>query len=534
MSSITTEPADAAASSPSPARTAEQPITMARIVAFGVMVFGMFMAILDIQIVSASLTEIQAGLSASNSEIAWVQTAYLIAEVIMIPLSGYLARMLSTRVVFTISAAGFTIASAMAATATNIDQMIIYRAAQGFIGGGMIPSVFAAAFTIFPPSKRAIVSPIIGLIATLAPTIGPTVGGYLSHAFSWHWLFLVNVPIGILVTIFAWLLIDFDKPNLALFHKFDWWGLLGMALFLGSLEYVLEEGPANDWLQDETVRNFSIIMVIGAVLFFWRAFTSEEPIVDLKAFSDVNFAVGSLFSFTLGVGLYGLTYLYPLYLGRIRGYDSLMIGETLAVSGAVMFLSAPLSGMLTRILDLRVMLMGGFIIFAAGTWRMTYLTADWDFNELLVPQVLRGMALMLCMVPINNLSLGTLPRDRIKNASGLYNLTRNLGGAFGLAIINTMLTKRADFHYARLAETVNYANAQAVGLVDKLSRSYSSHGLDGQTAALAQLKRMVLRQAGVMTYIDVFTMLTLLFLTLAAGAMLMRKPPPEASGIEAH
>src|SRR6476619_6305481 len=200
-------------------------VTPRQLFGFLAMVFGMFRAILDIQIVSASLAEIQAGLSASSDEIPWVQTAYLIAEVVMIPLSGFLSRMLSTRVLFTIAAAGFTAASALAATATNIDQMIVYRAVQGFIGGGMIPSVFAAAFTIFPPSKRAVVSPMIGLVATLAPTIGPTVGGYISHAFSWHWLFLVNVVPGVLVATATWALVDFDKPNHALMKKFDWWGL---------------------------------------------------------------------------------------------------------------------------------------------------------------------------------------------------------------------------------------------------------------------------------------------------------------------
>src|SRR6478735_7808328 len=193
-----------------------------RLIAFFAMVFGMFMSILDIQIVSASLAEIQAGLSAGSDEIGWVQTSYLIAEVIMIPLSGTLARIVSTRVLFSVSAAGFTAASSRAATATNIDQMIVYRAVQGFIGGGMIPSVFAAAFTIFPPSKRSIVSPIIGLVATLAPTIGPTVGGYLTSAFSWHWLFLINVIPGILVATATWLLIDFDKPEKGLMAKFDW------------------------------------------------------------------------------------------------------------------------------------------------------------------------------------------------------------------------------------------------------------------------------------------------------------------------
>jgi DHA2 family multidrug resistance protein len=505
-----------------------------RIIAFLAMVFGMFMAILDIQIVSASLSEIQAGLSASSDEISWVQTAYLIAEVIMIPLSGFLGRLLSTRVLFTISAAGFTMASALCATATNIDQMIVYRAIQGFIGGGMIPSVFAAAFTIFPPSKRAIVSPMIGLVATLAPTIGPTVGGYISHAFSWHWLFLVNVIPGIMVATAAWFLIDFDKPNHSLMKKFDWWGLAGMAAFLGSLEYVLEEGPNNDWLQDESVFILSIVLVIGAVLFFWRAFRAEEPIVDLRAFSNVNFSFGSLFSFVLGIGLYGLTYLYPLFLGRVRGYDSMMIGEALFVSGLAMFLTAPVAGFLSRKMDLRIMMMIGFFGFAAGTWRMTYLTADWDFHELLVPQVLRGVSLMLCMVPINNVALGTLPPDKLKNASGLFNLTRNLGGAVGLAVINTVLTDRNAFHYERLAEHVRWGSVEAEQRLADMTRNFEANGLDGSASAMSQLSAMVHRQAWLMSFMDVFYLLTVLFASLAVCALFMNKPPAAAGGGGGH
>ncbi|MFY8102081.1 MAG: DHA2 family efflux MFS transporter permease subunit, partial [Allorhizobium sp.] len=417
-----------------PSAPAEERMDPRRVFAFLAMVFGMFMSILDIQIVSASLAEIQAGLGAGSDEIAWVQTSYLIAEVIMIPLSGVLARIVSTRVLFTFCAAGFTLASALCATATNIEQMIVYRAIQGFIGGGMIPSVFAAAFTIFPPSKRNIVSPMVGLVATLAPTIGPTIGGYLSHAMSWHWLFLINVVPGILVAAAAWSLIDFDKPDLKLLKKFDWWGLASMAVFLGTMEFVLEEGNNKDWFNDHHIVMGTVAMVIGGAIFFWRVFKVELPVVDLRAFSNANFAFGSLFSFVMGVGLYGLTYLYPLYLGRIRGYDSLMIGETMFVSGAAMFFTAPVAGALSNKLDPRVMMIG-FSGFALGTYLMTGITADWDFYELLVPQILRGCSLMLCMVPINNLALGTLPPDRIKNASGLFNLTRNLGGAVGLAII---------------------------------------------------------------------------------------------------
>ena len=239
-----------------------------KLLAFLCMVFGMFMAILDIQIVSASLAEIQAGISASADEISWVQTAYLIAEVIMIPLSGTLSRVLSTRWMFVISAAGFTLMSFMCATSTSIGEMIVWRALQGFIGGGMIPTVFASAYTVFPPSKRGAIVPLIGLVATLAPTIGPTVGGYLTDLFSWHWLFLVNIVPGIFVTITTYLLVDFDEPNLKLFKSFDWSGLAFMAGFLGCLEYVLEEGPTNDWLQDPAIFVCTVVCMTSAVAFF--------------------------------------------------------------------------------------------------------------------------------------------------------------------------------------------------------------------------------------------------------------------------
>ncbi|MFZ2019355.1 MAG: DHA2 family efflux MFS transporter permease subunit, partial [Methyloceanibacter sp.] len=292
-----------------------------RLIAFLSMVFGMFMAILDIQIVSASLTEIQAGLAASSNEITWVQTAYLIAEVIMIPLSGFLSRALGTRILFAASAAGFAAASLMCGLSTSINQMIMWRAIQGFIGGGMIPTVFASAYIIFPRSRMGLINPLIGLIATLAPTIGPTVGGYLTDTLSWHWLFFINIVPGTAVTIAALTLIDFDKPDFKLLEQFDWWGLIFMAGFLGGIEYVLEEGPRNDWFGDDSVRLLAWVSALSAIAFFARILLARMPIVDLKAFLNRNFALGSLFSFVLGIGLYGLTYLYPLYLAEIRGYD---------------------------------------------------------------------------------------------------------------------------------------------------------------------------------------------------------------------
>ena len=505
-------------------------VTPRQLAGFLAMVFGMFMAILDIQIVSASLSEIQAGLSASGDEIPWVQTAYLIAEVVMIPLSGFLARALSTRVLFTASAIGFTLASLLCATATTIDQMIVYRAIQGFIGGGMIPSVFAVAFSLFPASKRNIVSPMIGLVATLAPTIGPTVGGYLSNAFSWHWLFLVNVVPGIIVAIAVFLLVDFDKPDRSLFRRFDFFGLGAMALFLGSMEYVLEEGPRYDWFDDTTIAVFGILCVLGGVLFFWRAFTAEQPIVEFRAFRDRNFAFGSAFSFIMGIGLYGLTYLYPVYLSQLRGYDALMIGETMFVTGVAMFLTAPLAGRLSQVMDPRVMMLVGFLGFALGTYIASGITADWDFYELLVPQILRGSSLMICMVPINNLALGTLPPDQLKNASGLYNLTRNLGGAVGLATINTVLNNRTDLHLQRLHESVAWGRAVAEDTLAGLTQQLSAQIPDGDLAAVKQLSRLVRQQAEVLAFADVFLVLTGLFAGMALLALFMRKPTAALQG----
>src|SRR6266702_6990253 len=321
---------------------ASERIAPKRLIAFIIMVFGMFMSILDIQIVSASLSEIQAGLSASSSEVSWVQTAYLIAEVIAIPLSGFLSRAFGTRLLFAISAFGFTIASFLCGFASSIEQMILWRAIQGFLGAGMIPTVFASAYLVFPRSKFHIVGPIIGLVATLAPTIGPTVGGFITDWMSWHWLFFINVVPGIGITVGVLALVDFDQPHFELLDHFDWWGLLFMAGFLGSLEYVLEEGPQYEWLQDTSVAVCAAVSAISAIAFFYRVLTAEEPIVDIRAFTDRNFGIGCLISFCVGIGLYGLTYIYPRYLSEVRGYSALMIGETMFVSGITMFLTAPL------------------------------------------------------------------------------------------------------------------------------------------------------------------------------------------------
>lgn len=516
------------------AAAASERIAPKRLIAFIIMVFGMFMSILDIQIVSASLSEIQAGLSASSSEVSWVQTAYLIAEVIAIPLSGFLSRALGTRLLFAISAAGFTMSSLLCGFATTLEEMILWRALQGFLGAGMIPTVFASAYTVFPRTKFHIVGPIIGLVATLAPTIGPTVGGYITDLMSWNWLFFINVVPGIAITVGVLALVDFDEPHFELLDRFDWWGLIFMAGFLGTLEYVLEEGPQYEWLQDASVAICAWICLASAIAFFVRVFMAAEPIVNLRTFTNRNFAVGSTLQFCIGIGLYGLTYIYPRYLAEVRGYSALMIGETMFVSGITMFLVAPLVGRLMASLDMRYLIAFGLIVFAIGSYQMTWITRDYDFYELLVPQILRGIGMMFAMVPTNNIALGTLLPDKVKNASGLFNLMRNLGGAVGLAVINTVLNDRADLHITRLQERVTWGNATATETLTMLQQKFQGLG-DSTLMAMKQLGQIVHRQAVVMSFGDAFFILTLFYLSLSVLVMLLNKPAsPFGAGGDAH
>jgi DHA2 family multidrug resistance protein len=499
------------------------------------MVLGMFMAILDIQIVSASISDIQAGLAASPDESAWVQTSYLMAEIVMIPLSGWLSRLLSTRVLFTCSALGFTIFSALCASASSLPEMIVFRACQGFIGGAMIPTVFATVFLLFQGAQRGQMSVVIGLTATMAPTIGPTLGGWLTEQLSWHWLFLINVPIGLVLAASVWSFLDIDKANWALRRNFDLLGLVLMAVFLGALEYVLEEGNRWDWFSDETIAWAGVASAVAGVLFFWRMLVRPDPMVELRAFRNANFAFGSLFSFVLGIGLYGSVYLVPLFLGRVRGYDSLQIGETMFVTGLFMFVSAPIAGRLQSVLDLRVMLAIGLAMFGGGIWWMAHLTVDSAFWALFGPQALRGGAMMFIMLPVNQIALGRLPPAQVKNASGLYNLMRNLGGAVGLALINTIATTRLAIHTQHLDEAVNWARPGAMNAIGHIqSLMTAGKGEAAHMAAMARVAQMIERQALTLTYNDVLMLMAGAFFAALPATLLLAKPAAAGAAAEAH
>src|SRR5215467_7435630 len=457
---------------------------------------GLVMAIMDVQIVTSSLTQIQGGLSASSDEIAWVQTAYLIADVVMVPLSGMMSRLLSTRILFVAAALGFTGASAMCATATSLGQMTLYRAVQGCCGGAMTPTVWPVVYGKFRGPPLVTLMVIISMIFNLSGTMGPTVGGFLTDSFSWHWLFLVNIVPGLLVAAVVWLTIDIDKPDFSLLRGFDVTGLVLMAIFLGCLQYALEEGPRWDWLAEKTIRAAVIVSTVAGGLFFWRVLSYRQPIVDLRTFGDRNFALGSFFTFMMGIGMYGTTYLVPLFLAQARGFSALQIGETVLIVGLVQLVVSPFNVYIARAMDLRLMLAIGLGLFAYSMYLTAGLTNQTGFWELVVPQAVRGVALMFCYVPANMIALGSLPQDTMKNAAGLYNLMRDLGGAIGLASIGTIMNTRLHFHWSRLIEDINPARPVVQQFLDAHANRFDLliPG-DPHQAALKLLANLIQREA---------------------------------------
>jgi MFS transporter, DHA2 family, multidrug resistance protein len=507
------------------------------LVAYVLMAFGMFMAILDIQIVSASLSQLQAGLSASADEISWVQTSYLVAEVVMIPLSGFLARALSIRYLFALSCAGFTFASFLCSTADSIGEMVVYRALQGFAGGAMIPTLYTAGFLMFGRARQGSLMVVVSLIVTLGPTLGPTLGGIISDALGWQWLFLINIIPGILITFGVWALVDIDKPDFALLKRIDVLGFAAMALFLGGLDYVLEEGARHEWLADQAVAIMSALTIVGGIVFFWRTTTRAEPIVRLGPFANSNFAGGALLGAVFGIGLYGLVYLYPLFLSRVAMLSSAQVGTTLLVTGISMMVSAPIAGWIVRRIDPRAMLSAGFLLFALSTWMSAGMTSEWRFDELLWPQILRGMGIMACIVSISTTAFATLPDNQLKDGPGLFTLCRNLGGALGLALINTIILQRVNHHWSRLAEAANPARPEIAARIDMMREIGVARGMaDPDAMAIRQIGGEVMRQATVMAYADCFLLMCAMFVMMAAVPWLLTRPKTfdQAADTESH
>ncbi|TDV09199.1 DHA2 family efflux MFS transporter permease subunit [Paraburkholderia caballeronis] len=529
-----TQTLDAVASPPKPNVAAPhlQPVGQ-RVLAFSLMCVGFFMATLDIQIVASSLREIGGGLSASQDELSWVQTAYLIAEIMVIPMSGWLSKVFSTRWLFAGSALGFTITSMLCGLAWDINSMIVFRALQGALGAAMIPTVFTTAFMLFPGRQRLIASTTIGALASLAPTIGPVIGGWITEQWSWHWLFYLNVAPGIAVTLLVPKYVHVDEPDLSLLKRGDYVGIVLMCGFLGCLEYLLEEGPRRNWFGDGAILGCTWISAICGFLFIVHALTAKDPIIDLRALAVRNFGIGSLLSFVTGIGIFVSVFLTPLFLAEVRGFSALQIGLALLSVGVFQLLALAAYAFSTRFVDMRLLLLFGLCCFGLGCYLYVPLTHDWGWQQLLLPQALRGIGQQFAVPPIVTMALGSLPPSRLKSASGLFNLMRNLGGAIGIAVSATMLNDRLNFHYLRLNESVTQGAPQVETLLGGQTRYWTSvagNALDVAHASLAQLHALVMREALVMTFSDTFFVLALCFVVAIVSVAFSRPiaftPPP--------
>ncbi|MBL8538152.1 MAG: DHA2 family efflux MFS transporter permease subunit [Hyphomonadaceae bacterium] len=485
-------------------------------IGFAAMVFGNFMAILDIQIVASAIGSIQAGVSASRDEISWVQTAYLIAEVIGIPLSGFLGRALGTRLLFCLSALSFSLSSLLCAFSWDIGSLIVFRALQGFCGAAMIPTTMATLYLVFPRRLQMVGGAIVGMVSTLGPTLGPTLGGYVAEALGWRALFWVNLLPGLIITVVAWRAMErLGEGDHSLLRKIDGLGLVGLAAFLGAAEYVLEEGPAAEWFASSEIVSWTLVSGVGAAIFFWRAFSVETPIVDLRPFRTPTFAVGAALGFIVGLSLFSTVFLTPLFLGSVRGYSALQIGETMFVQGLTMFVAGPiLGGIGRRLQDTRVFGGIGFLLVALGSLTQAHLTAQAGFWELLWPQIFRGIGLIMTFSAVMQPALSSLPPHLVHAGSGLFNTMRNLGGAFGIAALATLQSHAFALHRQELYSAADPANPHVQGMIAQMQAYLAQTGApEPERQALMQYAAMLDREALVMTFNDQF-----LFLAIVVAA----------------
>jgi DHA2 family multidrug resistance protein len=512
--------------------------TSRKFLIFWVMAFGQFMALFDIQIVSASLNDVQAGLAAGPDEISWVQTAYLMAELIMIPLSGYLSQAMSTRWLFSMSAGFFTLSSLLCGFSWNIESMIAFRAIQGFTGGAMVPLVFATGFTIFKGKQLAIIPAILGMVGVVAPTLGPTVGGLITQGMDWRWLFFVNIVPGIIVTVLSTVVVRVNRPNFGLFRRIDWSHFAAMAIALAGLQFVLEEGPKKEWFGDEQIALAGWIALVAAALFFQRSLFSDNPIVKLSPFRRPIFAFSSVFSFVIGYGMYASIYLLPVYLGRVRGFDSLEIGTTVFVVGLAQIFSTVISAKLVERVDPRFVITVGLLLFAWSLWLTSEMSSQWGFWELALPQIIRGLSLMLCIVPTIRMGLGSVTPQELPFASGLINLTRNLGGAVGIAVMNTQLQDHARIAALRFGEAMGHQSANTLQAVGELAQRMTAVTPDPAYALLlaqGYLARLVGRESLTIAFDDAFRLMAWMFLAALVMVPFCRPdrnaapPPPDAA-----
>lgn len=483
---------------------------------------GAFMAILDIQITNSSLKDIQGALSATLDESSWISTSYLVAEMIAIPLSGWLSKSLGKRRYITWTTVIFTLSSLLCSFSWNMTSMIVFRAMQGFSGGALIPLAFSLVIQLLPVNKRAIGMALFGITATFAPSIGPTFGGWLTENLSWHYIFYINIPPALLMISMVRYGLDDEKVDLNLLKKADWLGIATMALGLGCLEVVLEEGNREEWFSSGFIVALSIISTVSLVYFIINELQHKKPLVNLRLLANRQFAMACIAYLILGMALLGSIYVLPLYLTQIQHYNAMEIGGVLMWMGLPQLLIFPLVPKLTQIIKPKYLVTFGFVMFGFSCYVNTHMTVDYGGQQLILSMVLRAIGSPFIMVPLSLVAMKHISKIDTPDASTLTNVMRNLGGAFSIAIIATLLDNKTREHLAHIRESVTSVSQLGWQTLHQQQAFFIQAGSDAATAmhqAQASLLGTMQRDAAIMAYNDVFLVMTA-FLGLAAVMIL--------------
>jgi len=495
---------------------------------------GAFMAVLNIQIVNASLADIQGAIGAGIDDGGWISTSYLIAEIVVIPLSGWLAQVFSVRIYLLTNAILFLTLSVACAFAQTLPQMIVLRAIQGFTGGVLIPLAFTLIITLLPKAKQPVGLALFALSATFAPAIGPTIGGYLTENWGWQFIFYVNLVPGAIMIAMLWFSLDSKPMKLSMLREGDWYGIITMAIGLAALQTVLEEGNKDDWFGSPFIVKLSAIAAISLAAFLWIELTTRKPLLNLRLLVRRNFGFGMLANFLLGIALYGSVFILPQYLSRIQGYNSEQIGMVLAWTGLPQLLLIPLVPRLMKRFDPRIIIGIGFSLFAASNFMNIYMTSNYGNDQLFWPNVVRALGQALVMAPLSAVATAGIEIENAGSASGLFNMMRNLGGAIGIAMLQTFLTKREQYHSNVLTQSVSLLEQATRTRIEQLTQYFMNHGVADQAAAtsraLVAIGKIIQKQAYILAFSDTFYLLGLALIVALMAALLLKKPDHLESG----
>ncbi len=499
---------------------------------------GAILEVIDTSIVNVALTDIQATLGATVSEVGWVVTGYAIANVILIPLSAWLGDVFGKKTYFVFSMAGFTVASVLCGFAINLPMLVVARILQGLFGGGLLAKAQAILFETFPPAEQGMAQSVFGVGVIAGPAIGPTLGGYLTDTLGWRWIFFINLPIGIAAVVMA---IAFLQPDRARQKQtqqpIDWWGIGLLALAVGSLQAFLEEGERDDWFESSFITTLAVVGTIGLALFIWRELNTKAPAVDLRVLRHHSLAAGSLYSGILGMGLYGALFAVPLFAQGVLGFSATQTGWLLAPGALASAIIMVLLGKISSKVDARFLIGTGAVGTGLVMFQLAQITPQSGTDDLFLPLVWRGATTVLMFLPLSLASLGSLPKQDVSAGSGFYNLSRQLGGSIGIAILTTLLDQREAFHKAILLEKVTSFDPQTNQRLDTLTALFQNRGFDATTAhqqALAALKQLIDTQAAVLSYADIFRFVGVIFFCSLPLLLFLGKGGAKAKAPIAH